>query len=45
LCGRCRYSAICDNPTDDLAVDVLFERTVPKRLRPPMTTEKETVHA
>lgn len=35
-CNFCRFKAICANPEDDLHVDSLFERTVPKRLRPPL---------
>ncbi len=37
-CNGCRFKEICPNPQDDLLVDTLFERTVPKRLR-----EKEEV--
>jgi hypothetical protein len=32
-CQGCRYERICSNPTDELHVDSLFNRTVPKRLR------------
>jgi hypothetical protein len=34
-CRGCKFSRICANPTDHLLVDMLYERTVPKRLRPP----------
>jgi hypothetical protein len=33
LCRSCRFRRICANPQDDLFVESLFERTVPKRLR------------
>jgi hypothetical protein len=34
-CNYCKFEAICDNPHDELYVNTLFERTVPKRLREP----------
>jgi hypothetical protein len=34
-CNGCRFAEICPHPEDDLLVDTLFERTVPKRLRNP----------
>lgn len=34
-CGGCKYRDVCAEPSDELFVDTLFERTVPKRLRPP----------
>jgi CRISPR/Cas system-associated exonuclease Cas4 (RecB family) len=34
-CSYCKFRRICANPTDDLVVGSMFERTVPKRLRPP----------
>jgi hypothetical protein len=34
-CGHCDYRSICVNPQDDIYIDTLFERTVPKRLREP----------
>jgi CRISPR/Cas system-associated exonuclease Cas4 (RecB family) len=35
LCRSCRYRRICANPHDELFVESLYERTVPKRLRTP----------
>jgi hypothetical protein len=35
LCQGCRFRRVCANPDDDLFVETLFERTVPKRLREP----------
>jgi hypothetical protein len=35
-CGRCRFREICPNPGDDLYVDTLYERSLPKRVRPPV---------
>lgn len=32
-CRGCRFKKICANPEDELYVETLFERTVPKRLR------------
>jgi hypothetical protein len=32
-CAGCRYRDVCAEPSDQLFVDSLFERTVPKRLR------------
>lgn len=32
-CGYCKFSAICANPTDDLYVETLFNRSTPKRLK------------
>lgn len=32
-CNRCRFMEICPNPDDELYVDTLFERTIPKRQR------------
>lgn len=32
-CAGCRYREVCAEPQDELFVDSLFERTVPKRLR------------
>jgi len=34
-CNSCRFQPICAHPQDTLYVDSLFERTVPKRERPP----------
>lgn len=34
-CGGCKYRDICAEPTDELFIDTLFERTIPKRLREP----------
>lgn len=34
-CQGCRFRDVCSEPTDQLFVDTLFERTVPKRLRDP----------
>jgi PD-(D/E)XK nuclease superfamily protein len=33
-CNACDFRSICSNPRDDLYVDMLFERDVPKRQRP-----------
>lgn len=33
-CNGCDFRAICLNPRDDLYVEQLFKRSVPKRLRP-----------
>lgn len=35
LCRGCRFREACANPGDRLYLDVIFERTEPKRLRPP----------
>jgi hypothetical protein len=40
-CNGCKFKRICANPTDELYVGSLFERTVPKRLREP---KKETTN-
>jgi hypothetical protein len=32
-CSYCKFAPVCTEPGDDLLVDALFERTVPKRLR------------
>jgi hypothetical protein len=32
-CRRCQFSAICDQPEDDLFVDTMFVRGEPKRLK------------
>jgi hypothetical protein len=37
-CNRCRFNAICTEPGDEILVDSLYTRSVPKRLRP---TEEE----
>lgn len=42
-CSGCRYRDICAEPGDELYVDSLFARTVPKRLREPK--QKETANA
>jgi hypothetical protein len=34
-CNGCDYRDICDHPDDAFTVSMQFERTVPKRLRPP----------
>ena len=41
-CGGCQFARICAHPRDDLYVDTLFERTVPKRLRPPIEPQEGT---
>lgn len=33
LCNGCKFRDVCAEPNDELFVDTLFERTVPKRLR------------
>ena len=38
-CPSCRYRDICPTPEDELYVDSLFERTVPKRDRQPEPEE------
>ena len=40
-CGYCKFKDICAEPTDEMFVDSLFERTVPKRLREPKTEEEK----
>jgi hypothetical protein len=42
LCNGCDFKRVCKNPTDVLFVDLLFERTVPKRLRRPEGDEPLT---
>jgi hypothetical protein len=42
-CSGCRFRDICAEPGDELYVESLFTRTVPKRLREPKS--KEAVHA
>jgi hypothetical protein len=37
-CGGCKFRTVCAEPTDELFVDALFKRTVPKRLRTPEET-------
>jgi hypothetical protein len=32
-CNFCKFNPICNEPGDEVFVDSLFERTVPKRLR------------
>ena len=36
-CGGCRFREVCDNPTDRLLVDTLFDRKPAKRDRPKET--------
>lgn len=38
-CNGCRFREICPHPEDELYVDTLFERTIPKRKRLPHGTE------
>jgi CRISPR/Cas system-associated exonuclease Cas4 (RecB family) len=33
ICRGCRFKEVCPNPGDDLYLDTLYARTVPKRLR------------
>lgn len=40
ICRGCRFKDICSHPNDDLYVDTLFERRVPKRLKPPKPVEQ-----
>jgi hypothetical protein len=39
ICNQCDFRKICSNPRDTFLVDSLFERTEPKRLRPPLPRE------
>jgi hypothetical protein len=40
-CNGCRFKSICAEPTDSMFVESNFERTTPKRLRPPHNPEEE----
>jgi hypothetical protein len=40
ICERCKFKKICDSPRDDLYVDTLFSRGLPKRDRVAATHEQ-----
>jgi hypothetical protein len=41
ICNWCDFKRVCKTPGDELFVDLMYERTVPKRLRPPKDEEQE----
>lgn len=45
LCNGCRFRQICANPQDELFVESLFERTVPKRERPSVAAASSAAQA